>query len=397
MEVPEAVYQGMERPDRGDIRVFDETGRPLPFAIRRTPGSTLNPPPEAVPFFRWEQENDAALPGGPDITINAQGTVLNIKGRGLPSSAPPAWLLDLSGLSHTPRSLRIALGREGDLYHTGVRVYSSADLARWREFENRQTLAWFGGAMAGRESLELPAGNNRYLLLKFDRPNLPPRTVSAVFDPVEIPPPVREKTIAGTWRGDGQRIAAYTAGGFYPLTAIDFPLREADSLEVRVKNKFAPEEDWSFVTRTTLFRITGGGETRTSEALDINTSAPYWELEAAGEPAFSTLPDCTIRWAVYELVFLGRGAGPWTIAWGNRDYGPQEAGGLNLAEFPDSGEIETARPLGEAAYRPRPQAVQTRFGGNWGHILLWAVLILAVVFLSCLALYIAKSMKEEQP
>jgi hypothetical protein len=394
LEIPEAVYQGVERPDRGDIRVFDETGQAVPFVIRRAPGITVSPPPEAVPFFRWEQENDAALPGGTDITINAEGTVLNIKSRGLPASAPAAWLLDLSGLPHTPAALRITLGKEGEVYHTGARVYSSADLARWREFEKRQTLAWFGGG-PGREALELPAGDNKYLLLKFDKPGLPPRSVSAVFDPVETPM-TREKTIAGTWEGTGKRIARYAAGGFYPLTAIDFPLPQTDSIEARVKNRFAPEDDWSLVARTTLYRISGGaGETRTSKALDINSSAPYWELEAAGDVAFSALPGCTIRWAVYELVFLGRGAGPWTIAWGNGDYGPQREGGLKPAEFSGALEIETARPQGEASYRPRPPAAASRFGGNWGHVLLWAVLILAVAVLSGLALYLAKSMKKE--
>jgi hypothetical protein len=400
LEIPEAVYQGIERPDRGDIRVFDEMGLAVPLVIRRAPGITVNPPPEAVPFFRWEPEDGGALPGGTDITINAEGAVLNIKSRGLSPSAAPAWLLDLSGLSYAPTALQLTLGREGEVYHTGVRVYASADLARWRELEKRQTLAWFGGNTAGRESLELPPGEKRYLLLKFDRPNLPPRTISAVFEPVEIPPITREKTMAGTWQGKGRRIAGYAIGGFYPLTAIDFLLREADSIEVRVKNRFAPEDDWSFVARATLFRISGGGETRTSEALDINTAAPYWELEAAGEPAFLSLPDCTIRWAVYELVFLGRGAGPWTIAWGNGDYGPQGEGSLNLAEFSTGAggpEIETARPLGEPSYRPRPQAATSRRGGNWGQFLLWAVLILAVVFLSGLALYIAKSMKKVSP
>ncbi|MDR2021379.1 MAG: DUF3999 domain-containing protein [Treponema sp.] len=398
LEIPEAVYQGIERPDMGDIRVFDKAGQAVPFAIRRAPGITVSPPPEEVPFFRWEQENDGALPGGTDITINAEGTVLNIKGRGLPVSAAAAWLLDLSGLSYTPAALRITLGKEGEFYNATVRIYASADLARWREFEKRQTLAWFGGA-AGRETLELPAGNNRYLLLKFDKPDLPPRNITAVFEPVEIPPITREKTIAGTWRGTGKRIARYAAGGFYPLTAIGFPLPEADSIEVRVKNKYTPEEDWSVVTRTTLFRISGGGETRTSEALDIDGSAPYWELEAAGDVAFSSLPDCTIRWAVYELVFLGRGAGPWTVAWGNGDCGLRGAGDLQRAVFTGgtgAPEIETARPLGGPAYRPRSRTAKPRFGGNWGQFILWTILILAVVFLSGLALYTAKSMKKER-
>ncbi|MDR2185548.1 MAG: DUF3999 domain-containing protein [Treponema sp.] len=410
-EIPEAVYQGIERPDMGDIRVFDEAGNVVPFVIRRVPGSVFIPPPEEVPFFRWEQEDDTALPASTDIMFSTDGTVLNIKSRGLPSSAASAYLLDLSGLSHTPSMLNIVPGKEEKAYHTGVQIYSSSDLARWRKFEKRQTLAWFGGGTADRNSLELPQGDKRYLLLKFDRPpadrltpegsspDIRPRKITAVFDAVEIPPAVREKTIAGTWQGKDKRIAGYALGGFYPLTAIDFPLSQADSIEVNVKNKFAPEDEWSFVARTNLFRIsTGTGEIRVSEALDIHSSAPFWELEAAGDVAFSAPPDCTIRWAVYELVFLGRGAGPWTLAWGSGDCRPQTEGDLKLPEIAgETGgpEIENARPLGEPLYRPRPRAAGSRFGVNWGQFILWTILILAVLFLSGLALYIARSMKKE--
>ncbi|MDR1374034.1 MAG: DUF3999 domain-containing protein, partial [Treponema sp.] len=178
-------------------------------------------------------------------------------------------------------------------------------------------------------------------------------------------------------------------------------LSQADSIEVRVKNRLAPEDEWSSVARTNLFRILGGaGEIRTHEALNTDSSAPFWELEAAGDVAFSAPPECTIRWAVYELVFLGRGAGPWTLSWGNGDYRPQAEGDLKLPEI--AGEtgtpaIENARPLGEPLYRPGgTRSGGPRFGGNWGQFILWAILILAVLFLSGLALYIARSMKKER-
>jgi hypothetical protein len=393
----------------GDIRVFDEAGNAVPFVIRRAPGITVTPPPEDVPFFRWDEDNDAALPGSTDIVINAEGAVLNIKSSSSRPSVAPAYLLDLSGLSAAPSMLNITLREEGELYNTSVRLYSSPDLSQWREFEKPQTLAWFGNG-AGRELLELPRGNNRYLLIKFDKPridrqgtdgpgsswDLSPRSIRAVFESLEIPPMTREKTIAGSWQGEGRRIVDYNAGGFYPLTAIDFPLPQADSIEVRVKNKVFEQEEWSFAARTNLFRISAGtGEQRTSEALEINSSAPFWELEAAGDVAFSSLPGCTIRWAVYELVFLGRGAGPWTLAWGNGDYGPRAEGDLKL---PETGgpEIETARPLGEPVYRTGPRTATRRFGGDWGQFVLWAVLILAVILLSGLALYIARAMKKDR-
>jgi hypothetical protein len=398
LEIPEAVYQGLERPDLGDIRVFDKAGNAVPFVIRRAPGTTVTPPPEEVPFFRWDQ--DTGLPGSTDIVINAEGAVLNIKSRGLRPSAEPAYFLDLSGLSHTPSMLHVILGKEGELYNTSVRIYSSPDLSQWQEFEKRQTLAWFGSG-ASREVLELPKGNSRYLLLKFEKApvdraadeagslwELSPRRISAVFEAVEIPL-TREKTVAGERRGAGGRIVDYRLGGFYPLAAIDFPLPQADAIEVRVKNRLFEEDEWSFAARTNLFRISAGtGETRTNEALEIDSSAPFWELEAAGDVAFSSLPGCTIRWAVRELVFLGRGTGPWTLAWGNGDYGPRAEGDLKLAEA--APEIETARPLGEPLYRARP--ARPRFGN--GQFVLWSILILAVIFLSALALYIARTIKK---
>jgi hypothetical protein len=396
LEIPEAVYQGLMRPDRGDIRVFDREGSPVPFVIRPVPGLAFTPPPEDLPFFSWERENDEALPSGTDIVINSQGTVLNIKNRGR-SSLTRAYLLDLSGIS-PPSLLSISLGKEGEFYNTAARIYSSADLSRWREFEKRQTLAWFGDSGANREFLELPRGNSRYLLLTFDRPDLPIRKVSALFEEREIPPPPREKTIAGEWQGEGRRVIDYFTGGFYPLKAINFPLPQADSIEVLVKNRFTTEEEWSFVARTSLFRINSGtgSEALQNGALELNSSAPYWELEAAGDLDFSAPPVCTIQWDPRELVFLGRGEGPWTLAWGNGDWGPPDSGDLKLSELAgDAGtpEIENARPLGEPRYRagaakPQPEK-------DWGQFVLWVILILSTLLLSGLAFSLARSMKKE--
>ncbi|MDR3193226.1 MAG: DUF3999 domain-containing protein, partial [Treponema sp.] len=44
-------------------------------------------------------------------------------------------------------------------------------------------------------------------------------------------------------------------------------------------------------------------------------------------------PACTIQWDPRELVFLGRGEGPWTLAWGNGDWGPPDSGDLKLSEL----------------------------------------------------------------
>jgi hypothetical protein len=395
LEIPEAVYQGLHRPDGGDIRVFDQAGQQVPFVIRRVPALAVDAPPEDLPFFPWEEETGKALPRSTDIVINAEGTVLDIKSRGPRSPSPPVYLVDLSGLRRRPAALYVSLGQEGETYNTTVRLYTGADLNHWREAGPPRTLARFGGG--GSETLELPPETIRYLLLKFDKPDRRPRKISALFERLEIPPPVREKTIAGEWRGTDRRIVDYFFGGFYPLRELHFTLPQADSLEVRVKNRLYAQDDWSPAARTTLFRINrgAGAEALQNGPLEIKSAAPYWELEAAGELAFAAPPDCTIRWEPRELVFLGRGGGPWTLAWGSGDYGPPESGGLQLPEGEPGPEIEAARPLGEARYRPAAPAA--RAPQNWGPIVLWGVLIFAALSLSGLAFYIAQSMKKDQP
>jgi hypothetical protein len=385
-EIPEDLYRGLERPDMGDIRVFDAQGLPVPFTIRETAGSSVDPPPVELPFFPWAEENDVSLPSGADIVIDAEGTILNIKGRtGRPAAS---YLLDLSRLETAPSMLAVSLGKEGEIYNTAVRIYASADLARWREFGKSQVLAWFGEEGTGREFLELPPGENRYLLLKFDKTDLPPRNISARFAKVEAPPEAKERMISGEWYGGDKRRVRYDTGGFYPLRTIEFPLSQADSVEAVIRNRFHGEDEWRFAARINLFRFNGGnGEIITSGALETESRAPYWELEAAGEAAFSSIPGCRIRWAVYELLFLGRGQGPWTLAWGNGEYGPQ--GGL--PEAAGAG-IEEARPLGASQYRPR--AVKAPREGGWGPLVLWGILLLAAAILSGLAFYIAKSMAK---
>jgi hypothetical protein len=227
----------------------------------------------------------------------------------------------------------------------------------------------------------------RYLLLKLDRDDLPPQKITALFEKQEIPPALREKTISGAW-GEGRRTVRYDTGGFYPLREIDFPLPRPDSVETLVKYRFTGEEEWRTAARTTLFRVNdGSGGTLNNKALGIGVSAPLWELEAAGDLVFSSLPACTIRWAVYELVFLGRGRGPWTLAWGNGEYGPPGPLGINL----EAAGLERARPLGSARYEPRTPAPEDR-----RPLILWGILILSVLVLSGMALYIAKSMRKEK-
>ncbi|MDR1900568.1 MAG: DUF3999 domain-containing protein [Treponema sp.] len=392
LEIPGVVYRGLERPDMGDIRVFDAEGLPVPFLIRPAPGIVVTPESEDIPFFVWQEGKDRALPEGTDIEIDTSGAVVRIRGQ---SAAAPRggrdYLLDLSGLSYKPDSLDLSLGRKDEFFNTPVRVYSSDDLSRWRAHEKRQVLAWYGEGGVSRSLVDPGEEKNRYLLLKFESRDPAPERITARFAALTLPALAQEGGIEGTLSAD-RRIALYDTGAFYPLAGIEWRLPEPDSVDVIIRNRFFEWEEWSYRGKQRLYRyrLEGGGE-RKNDPFETAEGAPLWQLEAAGDIPFGQAPVCYLSREVHELVFLARGRGPWTLAYGGREYGPPSGTGLAA----DTAGAETARalPTGAARYEKRepPPPEPERQWGRWA---LWAILILSVLVLSLLAFTLARSMRS---
>jgi hypothetical protein len=394
IEIPEAVYLGLERPDRGDIRVFDADGVMVPFAVRPVPGRVETPLPEEIPFFPWKETGDRALPLGADLELDGSGAVLRIKNQGLPAAARQVYLLDLSGLDCSPAALNLEIESER-FFNAGAILFSSYDLDAWREFEKRQIIAWYGDSPASKTRIEMPRDKPLYLLLRFDRDEPRLRRILALFNESEIPPPLRETVIPGEMSG-GRRAVEYTGAGFFPLVSAAFRLGETDSLEVRVLNKTGDDKDWRFIANLTLFALNGedGSGPAYNRPLKTNAAAPFWRIEARGESVFSANVEFRLNWEPQELIFLSRGRGPWTLAYGSRDWGAPESGGLALDQYPAGARagIEAARITGEIRYR-KPEVPA---GRDWGQWLLWTILILAVLALLLLAFVTAKSMSKEK-
>ncbi|MDR0602045.1 MAG: DUF3999 domain-containing protein [Treponema sp.] len=387
LEIPEAVYRGLERADMADMRIFDAGGLPVPFAVRPVPGGSFTPPPLEVPFFIWEEEG-GTLPAEADVVIDASGTVIRVNSRGGGSAGGgrPVYLLDFSGFGHTPSSLALSMENEAN-YNSAVRVFSgAADLSRWKEFERRQIIARYGNSGANRDTIELPETGMRYLLLKFETPVPPLLGVTARFDAVNLPPPRREWTAEGAFRDGERHVIDYDAGGFFPIVSVNFILPEADSVEAMVRNRLDKNDEWRIAGRVTLFRFSDEDGERTHDPMEVSSSAPYWELESLSFP-FANVPECRFVREVKEIVFPGRGKGPWTLAFGNAAAGPAESFAV------PAGAAAERAAVGEALYRRDKQGSfpPRRFE----EFFLWGILTCAVIVLTGLAFYIARIMKKE--
>ncbi|MDR2095564.1 MAG: DUF3999 domain-containing protein [Treponema sp.] len=382
-EIPEIVYRRLERPDFGDIRVFDAEGLMVPFAIRKAEAALFTPPPESVPFFIWQGSDADGFPHNQDIELNAEGTVITIRNY-RESPASPVYLLDCSIFSEPPASLVLRMKGAGEFFNTLAVIHYSTDLVNWTLFTRKQTLSYYGGSGASRDSLELPLDAFRYLLLSFSLPTPELLSAEARFKAQPRNTPGRDLRVVGERSADKKKVA-YTIRGYFPLICADWLLPQPDSIQVTVKNRFKLNEDWNYAGSLTIFQYLGGGSVRKNSPLETSSPAPYWEIEAAGSQSFASVPDMLVNYEIREIVFLARGPGPWKAAYGNSLCPPDST--LDIAGL---SVFESAGLTGEETYEPgsRKSRGSKR---DYGEFALWSILIIAALLLSFLAFTIAKN------
>lgn len=426
--LPESVYIGMRRDDFRDLCVFDAGGTPVPFTLRSLGGASrsLNVT-ENVPFFPWRPKAvEARPPAVADIEINTAGGIVRIKGQGAaPAPAGPVFLLldmekflkaleNPAGADGTrfakdnlrSNILRLSFAKDEGFvsFVSSVTMQTSADLGTWRSIGSRQLLvqAVHGGDTLARDSLALPRDVERYLLLRFEGA---PATVSRIqgaarFDTTT--PALRERIVAGSRSQDGRSID-YDLGGSFPLTAVGFDMPQPEMMATRLfSSDLSPDrraramradDGFRQQGRGIIYRLEKEGVTVTGAPFPVGGTDRYWKLAAVDDIPFAAPPGLRAYWLPRELTFLARGTGPWTLAFGRA--WPVEASSLPLADFgaPKPAKEIAASPAAPEQTGKQPDPVQREAYQQW---VLWGVLGLAVVFLTGIALWIARTIRAKQ-
>ena len=394
LELPANVYEHVERTDLGDIRVFDSSGTMVPFAIRKPIEVARSILPANVPFFKWTPENAETLPGRTDIQIDAAGAVVKVASQNNQTAHKSnTFLLDLSEMPYTPQRLKLNLQDKGKDFNSSAQIQYSNDLASWRTYDTKQTIAYFAGANTeAKYTLNIPSDNARYLLLTLGENSPPLLGVQTEFSSKVMPGKIKTSLFQGIKSEDGLSVE-YNTNGYYPIVAVDFILPQADSMPIELKNRISEHAPWAFKSKEIIYRFKedAAGKVRKNKSFEIASRAPHWQIKATGDLPFAAVPEMKIVWEPYQVVWLARGTGPWILAYGNSDYGPVYDNYLS--------EANDQKPLpasvsGEESYTPRavPAEEVTPAYQQW---ILWGVLILAVIILSLLAYSMARSMNKK--
>jgi hypothetical protein len=414
--VPVEAYRGALRKSLADLRVFDPAGNEVPHAIRTLARPAKRPPTSsALPIFPLRETAPEDTVGDLAIHIerNAEGEVIDIRSPAAEAApeqeseteeAPSAgkvvsYILDARAVEDPIVALTVTIAETARDYVLPIRVEASSDLAQWRAVAVTAPLARldFEGNRIEHDELDLQPTQAKYLRLSWPGHELPGDVAEVV---AEAQPAVKEPTrvsvtLVGEPSSDEPGVYVFDAGGFVPADRVHVRLPEANTLVKAALDATDDEaEGWSRVASGRFYRIVDDGQEVQQPAVTLPRSAPrFWRLEvtAGRKELGADPPELTLSFYPDQILFVARGPGEHTLAYGSYK---ASASGFEASDLVELTSTVTDAPLPRATAAlgaqksvsgasaleepPPPPPLRT--------YLLWAILVVSVTLLAAFAL-----------
>jgi Protein of unknown function (DUF3999) len=425
------VYRGSIGPELADLRVWNAAGEGVPHAIR----ALVDPSEQegalvSVPLFRVPEESalaraaasarasgavpatvvvHAAQAGDVAIEIASDGAIRRVgpdAATGGEARPPSAYLVDLSQLERPVVGLELALAATPAECVAPLRVDASDDLQALDPVNLRAVIVRLdqAGQHIERSGIPLSGVKRRYLLLSAAGP-LPVEVtaVRARLAPVVEPPPRQRERIEGqVSRSEpkasedhpvgGRTEFVFDLGGAIPVDRVQVDLPAANTvIEADLFSASEASGPWLHHYSGVLYQLDHpDGALRNEEIVVPPIRRRYFKLAVAekGGGLGGGTPALEVAWMPEQLLFVARGAGPFSIGYGRAQ---AEGSRFDAAELirsalpPDADprrEIprETAR-LGlqravgnPSVLEPRAEPIPPRTIALWG-VLVGSVLV----------------------
>jgi hypothetical protein len=203
--------------------------------------------------------------------------------------------------------------------------------------------------------------------------------------------------VSAAQAGRKPQVFDFDLGGPVPVDRIEFQLPENNTIvNAELLAASSNKGPWTTVLRTRLYRIAHAGTELTGPTLDIGRrNDRYYELrvEAIGGGLGAGKPTLVTYHAPDQLLFLRRGEGPFTLAYGRSRVQHARFQAEDLLSLLPEQPAPTARAtLGQVTTlggedrlaAPKPPPPYTTY-------LVWVVLIAGVALLGGIALRLSKS------
>lgn len=413
LELPMTVYAGIQHPDLRDLRVFNAAGEPVPFALAADLPPATVPAPDVFtpPIFPIWGEAGRKASDQLDVRIDQRpdGSVIAIRSKsGATAPAPGrqavAFLVDAAKIESSLARLRPQWRETPVNYIGSARIEASDDLKGWRTVVTGAPLVYLaqGEARLVQDAIDFPATRARYYRVSLS-PVGPELIGLAAEAPVAHPEQQRLSLRVAGKLGTKPGEVEYDAGVRAPVDRVRIIVAESNALApVKIEARADVRSEWRQVAATVAYRMTREGQEMTSPSVPVAPNpGGYWRavVDQSGGGLGSALPELELSWPVRHLVFVARGQGPFTLAFGKRD--------ASSASLPLTTLVPGYRAGSEAAFpvagvsaiklraMPAPSAIAQIIGETEPRKLgLWAVLLVGVLVLALMAWRLSRQMRR---
>lgn len=322
--LPIEAYRDARR-DLADVRIFNARGEPVPIALAGDPDREREAPAMVeLPRFAVSSVTPLSRDTRTEVTIRAQdGTLVEVKGRGskAPSEVrPAAYLLDASAVKDPVQALVFQWEGGPGREVVRLRVEESDDLRAWRGVTSDSILRLEqGGRVLEQPRVEFAPRRAKYYRVTWDGAPFGLLSVRGETQ-AQVKPLVRSiltvKGIPGAKPGE----LVFDLGAQVPVEAVRIVAGEVNSAASYVlEARSAPAEPPRAVASGSFYRIVRDGVELVSPPQEIGRrAARYWTLRVDADRAGlgTAPPTLEAHWRSAQVVFLGRGDGPFVLAVG---------------------------------------------------------------------------------
>lgn len=410
LELPLSVYQGSQRNDLGDLRVFNAAGQLVPYALRSPENETRREDivTTELPFFPLLKK-DVSLED--DLSIHVErtttGTVIDVRAdgqeKGSKTDEVGSYLLDASALKSSIDTLELLWASDTPAFLADVVIETSSDLIHWRRLQTAAVARLsYQDYRFDQNKIRLSRGNSRYLRLHWPAGQASPRlsgvrVLTQQHYTIKRP---EQNQLDMTAVAAGERRYTVDLLGALPVSAVRIALPDKNSLAaMRLASMESPTGKRSERWRGLVYNLKANGDTLENPAITLSPwRQRYWELTLDdSEVAVGVAPQLEFFWQPDRLTFLAQGDGPFVLAYGNNRF--------ETTRFP------LDRLLRISSTTVKPELIQPGepipLGGEgslslqpprpWKEYLLWAVLGLGVLLIGGMSFSLYRKLKESEP
>lgn len=417
IRLSESVYAHIAQEDFGDIRVFNAENEVVPHILIHDEEKTVErPPPVDLPVFPIFGTTGTNRPERISARVSVDGALVEIDGlAGKTPETVTGYVIDAGGLEREPDRLALKITGDGKNYMFSVDIYSGFDLTQWRLAASNLGVAnlSFGGKTLARNTVKIGGFAGKYLKIPWP-PEAGGHALSGVraFFPAAVSDEERRITSLGKGRKDesGRGFLMFESPGFLPADRAELVFHRENSMAVvQIQCGNAYEKgSWRTFREALVYHLTTGGTSLKSGPMEIPVS-PYrhWRVSLDGQSvgAGNSLPELRLGWRPHKLVFVGRGSGPFLLAFGSSrvDHPGEE---MRMLMDPLLN-IENGKSPGRLAKRAKLDGKLIELGGeaalstrkspaNWKKYALYFGIFACLGFVGVMAWKLSGEIREEE-